>query len=162
MFSCEVCETLKNTFFIEHLRTAASGSCKHSIWTCHEIKDVDSTEFFRKMKLAPLVFNGFAQVFYVLFRSKHWTSLGSCSHYVLIVKSCAFFFFFFFFVLFRNTRSAKYYLEAAPVICSLWNTKCPENLWTTEAIVWTRFVKKVFIKISKNSQEKTCVRVPFW
>ena len=96
MFSCEVCETLKNTFFIEHLRTAASGSCKHSIWTCHEIKDVDSTEFFRKMKLAPLVFNGFAQVFYVLFRSKHWTSLGSCSHYVLIVKSCAFFFFFFF------------------------------------------------------------------
>ena len=160
MFSCEVCETFKNTYFIEHLRTAASGSCKHSIWTCCEIKDVDSTEFFRKMKQAPLGFNGFAQVFYVLFRNKHWTSLVSCSHYVLIVKSCAFFLFLF--VLFRNTYSAKYYLEAAPIIWSLWNTKCPENLWTTETIVWTRFVRKVFIKISKNSQEKTCVRVPFW
>ena len=93
MFSCEVFETFKNTYFIEHLRTAASGSCKHSIWTCCEIKDVDSTEFFRKIKLAPLGFNGFAQVFYVLFRSKHWTWLGDCSHYVLIAKSCAFFFF---------------------------------------------------------------------
>ena len=29
----------------------ASGSCKHSIWTCFEIKGVDASEFFRKMKL---------------------------------------------------------------------------------------------------------------
>ena len=41
---------LTNTYFVENLQTAASGSCKHSIWTCYKIKDVDSTEFFRKMK----------------------------------------------------------------------------------------------------------------
>ena len=41
----------KSIYFVEHQQTAASGSCKHSIWTCLEIKDVDSTEFFRKMKL---------------------------------------------------------------------------------------------------------------
>ena len=51
VFSCGICETFKNICFVENLQTAASGSCKHSIWTCFEIKDVDSTEFFRKMKL---------------------------------------------------------------------------------------------------------------
>ena len=51
VFSCRICETFKNIYFVEHLQTTASGSCKHSIWTCLEIKDVDSTEFFRKIKL---------------------------------------------------------------------------------------------------------------
>ena len=51
MFSCGIYKTFKNIYFVEHLQTAASGSSKHSIWTCFEIKDVDSTEFFRKMKL---------------------------------------------------------------------------------------------------------------
>ena len=32
-------------YFVEHLETPASGS-----WTCYEIKDIDSTEFFIKMK----------------------------------------------------------------------------------------------------------------
>ena len=41
----------EKTYFVEYLQTATSGSCNHSIWTCFEIKDVDSTEFFRKMKL---------------------------------------------------------------------------------------------------------------
>ena len=91
-----------------------------------------------------------------IFRSRHWTSLGGCSHYMLIVKCCSFFS-----VLFRNTHCAKYYLVAAPIICYLWNTKCLENYWTTEAVVRRRFVKKVFLKISKNPQENTCVRVPF-
>ena len=50
MLSCRICETFKNIYFVEHLQTAA-GSYKHSIRTCFEIKDVDSTEFFRKMKL---------------------------------------------------------------------------------------------------------------
>ena len=54
VFSCETCETFKNTYFVEHLQTAASGSCKHSIWACYKVKNVDSTEFFRKMKLATL------------------------------------------------------------------------------------------------------------
>ena len=81
---------------------------------------------------------------------------GGCSHYMLIVKCCSFFS-----VLFRNTHCAKYYLVAAPIICYLWNTKCLENYWTAEAVVRRRFVKKVFLKISKNSQENTCVRVPF-
>ena len=47
----EFAKLFKNIYFVEHLQTAASGSCKHSIWTCLEIKDVDSTEFYRKMKL---------------------------------------------------------------------------------------------------------------
>ena len=51
VFSCGVCETFKNIYFVEHLQTAASGSCKHSTWTCFVIKNVDSTEFFREMKL---------------------------------------------------------------------------------------------------------------
>ena len=51
VFSCGICETFKKIFLVEHLQTAAPGSCKHSIWTCFEIKDVDSTELFRKMKL---------------------------------------------------------------------------------------------------------------
>ena len=51
VFSCGIYKTFKNIYFVEHLQTAASGSSKHSIWTCFEIKDVDSTEFFRKMKL---------------------------------------------------------------------------------------------------------------
>ena len=101
-------------------------------------------------------FNGVVQVFYVLFRSKHWTSLGGCSHYMLIVKCCSFFL-----VLFRNMHSAKYYLVAAPITCKLWNTKCPESHWKTEAVFRRRFVKKVFLRILKNSQENTCVRVPF-
>ena len=50
-FSCGICETFKNIYFVEHLQTAVAGSCKHSIWTCFEIKGADSTEFFRKMKL---------------------------------------------------------------------------------------------------------------
>ena len=29
---------LKKTYFVEHLQTAASGSCKHSIWTCYKIR----------------------------------------------------------------------------------------------------------------------------
>ena len=51
VFSCRICETFKNIYFVEHLQTTASGSFKHSVWTCLEIKDVDSTEFFRKIKL---------------------------------------------------------------------------------------------------------------
>ena len=47
---CRICETFKKIYFVEHLQTAA-GSYKHSIRTCFEIKDVDSTEFFRKIKL---------------------------------------------------------------------------------------------------------------
>ena len=27
-----------NTYLVEHLQAAASGSCKYSIWTCHKIK----------------------------------------------------------------------------------------------------------------------------
>ena len=42
-----------NIYFVEHLQMADSGSCKHSIWTCHKIEDVNSTELFRKMKLKP-------------------------------------------------------------------------------------------------------------
>ena len=44
--------SFNNIYFVEHLPTTAYGSCEQSIWTCFEIKDVDSTEFFRKMKLA--------------------------------------------------------------------------------------------------------------
>ena len=51
VFSCGICETFKNIYFAEHLQVAASGSCKHSIWTCFEKKGIDSTEIFRKMKL---------------------------------------------------------------------------------------------------------------
>ena len=51
MFSCGICETFKNIYFVEYLQKAASGSCKHSIWTYFEIKDVGSIEFFRKMKV---------------------------------------------------------------------------------------------------------------
>ena len=40
-----------NIYFVENLQMAASSSCKHSAWTCLEIKDVVSTEFFRKMEL---------------------------------------------------------------------------------------------------------------
>ena len=54
VFSCEICENYKNTYFVEHLQTAGSGSWKHSIWACYKVKDVDLTEFFRKMKLATL------------------------------------------------------------------------------------------------------------
>ena len=89
-------------------------------------------------------FNDVVQAFYVLFTSKHLTSLGGCSHYILIVKCCSFL------VLFRNTHSAKYYLVDAP-----------ENHRTTEAVVRRRFVKKVFLKFLKNSQENTCVSVHF-
>ena len=32
-------------YFVEHLKTSASGS-----WTYYEIKDIDATELFRKMK----------------------------------------------------------------------------------------------------------------
>ena len=32
---------------------------------------------------------------------------------------------------------------------------------STEAVVWRRCVKKVFLKISQNSDENTCVRVSF-
>ena len=49
-FSCGICETFKNIYFVEDLQTPASGSCKHSIWKCLEIKDVDSTEFFSLLK----------------------------------------------------------------------------------------------------------------
>ena len=28
VFSCEFCEIFKNTFFVEHLRTAASNHCQ--------------------------------------------------------------------------------------------------------------------------------------
>ena len=56
VFSWGIRETFKSIYFVEHLhvehlQTSTSGSCKHSIWTCFEIKDVDSSEFFRKMKL---------------------------------------------------------------------------------------------------------------
>ena len=54
VFSCEICKTFKNTCFVEHLQAAASGSWKHSIWTCCKTKDKDSKEFFRKMKLTTL------------------------------------------------------------------------------------------------------------
>ena len=54
VFSCEICKTFKNTCFVEHLPAAASGSWKHSFWTCCKTKDVDSKEFFRKMKLTTL------------------------------------------------------------------------------------------------------------
>ena len=49
VFFCEICETFKNTYFVEQLQTTACGSCKHSIWACYKVKDIDSTEFFRKM-----------------------------------------------------------------------------------------------------------------
>ena len=56
VFSWGIRETFKSIYFVEHLhvehlQTSTSGSCKYSIWTCFEIKDVDSSEFFRKMKL---------------------------------------------------------------------------------------------------------------
>ena len=51
VFSCWICKTFKNIYFVEHLQIAVSGSCKHSIWTCFKIKDIDSTEFFRKIEL---------------------------------------------------------------------------------------------------------------
>ena len=56
---------------------------------------------------------------------------------------------FVFLVLFRNTHSAKYYLVAAPIICQLWNTKCPENYWTTEAVVGAFCKKGVFKNFEK-------------
>ena len=34
-------------------------------------------------------------------------------------------------------------------------------LLSSEAVVLSCSVKKVFLKISQNSQENTCVRVPF-
>ena len=33
--------------------------------------------------------------------------------------------------------------------------------WNTEAVVWRCSVKKLFLKISQNSQENTCARVSF-
>ena len=51
VFSCWICKTFKNIYYVEHLQIAVSGSCKHSIWTCFKIKDIDSTEFFRKIEL---------------------------------------------------------------------------------------------------------------
>ena len=51
VFSSWICKTFKNIYFVEHLQIAVSGSCKHSIWTCFKIKDIDSTEFFRKIEL---------------------------------------------------------------------------------------------------------------
>ena len=34
-----------NIYFVEHLQTAASGSCKYLIWTCFEIKEVIRQNF---------------------------------------------------------------------------------------------------------------------
>ena len=34
-------------------------------------------------------------------------------------------------------------------------------LFTQEAVVWRFSVKKMFLEISQNSQENTCVRVSF-
>ena len=36
MVSCEIYETFNNIYFVEHLQTTASGSCKHLIY---EIRD---------------------------------------------------------------------------------------------------------------------------
>ena len=49
MLSCGICETFKNTYFVEHLQTVTSGSCKYSIWTCFEIKDVDKRRRFNRI-----------------------------------------------------------------------------------------------------------------
>ena len=47
VFYSGIHKTFKNIYFVEHVQTAASVSCKDSIWTCFEIKDADSSEFFR-------------------------------------------------------------------------------------------------------------------
>ena len=50
---------------------------------------------------------------------------------------------------FRNTRKFKTFLF------------CLKNARSSEAVVQSCSVKKVFLKISQNSQEITCARVSF-
>ena len=59
----------------------------------------------------------------------------------------------------------EYFLMAEPSLKKSLNN----NFWRNqnikhpfvEAVVQTCFVKKVFLKVSQNSQEKTCTRVSF-
>ena len=46
VFSCEICKTFKTIYFAKHLQTAASGSCKHSIWNLDVDLDVDKRRRF--------------------------------------------------------------------------------------------------------------------
>ena len=48
VFSCEICEISKNTFFTEHIWTTASMSSQHFGWDLDELSNVSSLISFIK------------------------------------------------------------------------------------------------------------------
>ena len=72
-------KTLKNIYFVEHLQTAASGYCKHSIWICYEIKDVDSTKltsFFLNWSVSNC--SSYFSAYFSAYKLTGWKPLNIC------------------------------------------------------------------------------------
>ena len=104
-------------------------------------------------------FNGVVPVFYVLFRSKHRTSLGGCSHcmyYMLILKCCSVFFSTFQKHAFCKISfgGCSYYIN-----CKILNVQKTIEVST---VVRRRFVKKVFLKNFEKITGKHLCQSPFF
>ena len=94
---------------------------------------------------------------YFLEKSICETSLGGCSHYLLILKCCS----TLFFVLFRNTNSAKHYLVAATIIFNCEILNVGKNIEQQKQSPGGVLYEKCSQKFRKKSQENTCARVSF-
>ena len=103
-------------------------------------------------------FSGVVQVFYALFRSKHWTSFGGCSHCMLIVK-CSFFFSYFSEAL--VLQNIIWWLLPLYANCEIRMFRKPLNN-RSRAVVRTSFEQKGVLKKFEIFTGKQLCQSPFF